>query len=456
MKLIHKLLSLQMVLLALAFTACDRDYDAPVLNEPVYSLPADAQTITIKDLRQKYAAATSDNAITIEDSLFLHARVCGDDRSGNIFKTLYIQDETGGITFLVDQSDVYNDYAAGQEVFVDLKGLCISVYGDEQQIGHPSGYLYRTPYEDFKEHVHKNRWFDESKLNIKEFDNISHLSDDPEANKFTLVRLTGVHFTEAGKANFAEANGYGTHDLSDAYGNTISVRTSNYADFAATELPVGTGNVIAVLGRFRGSWQLTIRSINDVYGFDGVAVDPDAPVTPDDSDKPADGETVIFHEQMGSANVSKVDGYWPYVSKFTNWSCSDLTFTDVNSTLSVRAQSGVNNVWFPANKDNHFQITGFSTEGYTSLTLTYELAANLYNSGTQQDLAAMTGTFNGQSFATPAKLVTNANGDNNKFYPITVELPVSAASATSELNFMTGADNTAGLRLANIKLVGKK
>lgn len=454
MKLIHSLLTLPLLLLTLAatFTACDRDYDMPPLNEPSYSLPDGAQTITIKELRTKYAAATSKNAITITDSLFLHAYVCGDDRSGNIFKTIYIQDETGGISFLVDQSDVYNDYAAGQEVYIDLKGLCISVYGNEQQIGHPDGYLYRTPYEDFKEHVHCNGWANESQLTIKEFSNISRLSDDVDGNRFTLIRLTGVHFEDAGKANFAEDSGYGTHNLVDAYGNTISVRTSNYADFASTVLPSGTGNVVAILGRYNGSWQLTIRSIDDVYGFTGSS-DDDTPVTPDE---PTTDGDVIFYETMGTSTVEKDGNYWPYLKNFTGW-VSGLTFTDVNSTLSARAVSGKNNIWFPAGKDNELKIEGFSTTGYTTLTLTYELAANLYNDQGEQDAAAMTGTFNGQTFATPSQTLSGPNGDNNKFYTITIDLPASAAADASELHFMTSASaNTAGLRLANIKLVGKK
>lgn len=452
MKLIKHLMCLPLLLLAIAFTACDRDYDMPPLNEPHFSLPADAQTITIKDLRAKTAAATSNNPILIEDSLFLVARVCGDDRSGNIFKTIYVQDETGGITFLVDNSGVYTQYAAGQEVIIDLKGLCISVYGNEQQIGHPDGYLYRTPWASFQDHVHCNGWADEKKLNIKEFDNISRLSDDAEGNKFTLIRLTGVHFSEGGQATFAEPSGYGTHDLSDAFGNTISVRTSNYADFAAEKLPVGTGNVLAVLGRFNGSWQLTIRSAADCYGFDGEApgeggnqpVDPNAP-------------DVIFSENMGSATVSKVDGYWPYLNTFTAWS-SGLTFTDVNDkTLSVRSVNGVNNIWFPANKECDLKITGFSTAGYTTLTLTYDVAASLFNDAGEQDAAALTGTFNGQPFATPSKVLSGPAGDNNKFYTFSVELPASAAAAQSELHFLsTAAANTMGLRLANIKLTGKK
>ena len=48
MKILHKILCLPVILMALAFTACDRDYDMPPLNEPKFELPADAQTITRK------------------------------------------------------------------------------------------------------------------------------------------------------------------------------------------------------------------------------------------------------------------------------------------------------------------------------------------------------------------------------------------------------------------------
>ena len=86
MKILHKILCLPVILMALAFTACDRDYDMPPLNEPKFELPADAQTITIKQLREKYAAATQSAPITIEDSLYLRARVSADDRRERIHK----------------------------------------------------------------------------------------------------------------------------------------------------------------------------------------------------------------------------------------------------------------------------------------------------------------------------------------------------------------------------------
>ena len=54
-------------------------------------------------------------------------------------------------------------------------------------------------------------------------------------------------------------------------------------------------------------------------------------------------------------------------------------------------------------------------------------------------------------------MLSGPAGDDNKFYTFSVELPASVATAHSELHFRTtAAANTMGLRLANIKLTGKK
>ena len=167
------------------------------------------------------------------------------------------------------------------------------------------------------------------------------------------------------------------------------------------------------------------------------------------------GETVIFEETMGSDPIEKDGNYWPYLRDFTGW-ISGLTFTDVNSTLSARRTNSQNHIWFPANKENDLKIEGFNTEGYTKLTLSYKLAANLYNSGDTQEASAMKGTFNGVAFETPERLLTNPD-DNNQFYTVTVELPAEAASAASELHFTTtAAENPMGFRLTDIKLTGTK
>ena len=56
MKLISKLLCLSAMLFA--FASCDKDYELPPLSEPTYTLPADAKTVTIAELRTLTKAAT--------------------------------------------------------------------------------------------------------------------------------------------------------------------------------------------------------------------------------------------------------------------------------------------------------------------------------------------------------------------------------------------------------------
>ena len=269
MKRINQIFCLLMLVLGLA--ACEKEYDRPPLTEPEYT--GEEANITIAEFREQFKGATRDVPITIEDDLILKATVISSDESGNIYKTIYLQDETGGIGMLVDQGDVYTSYPVGQVVYVQLKGLCASFYGD-LQIGHPDGYLYRTPWEDFQEHVLKAGWPNEAAISIREVSDISSLNEDADAVKATLIRLTGVHFEEGGKTTYADmvAEDYGTRVLKDVHGNTIDVRNSNYADFGGEMLPVGTGNIVAILGNFNGTWQLSIRDIEDVYGFDGVAI----------------------------------------------------------------------------------------------------------------------------------------------------------------------------------------
>lgn len=262
-----KLRNIALPLLAsLALFACEKDYDAPLLTEPEYTGPE--ANITIKDLRAQTAAATQDAPVVLTQEQVLKAVVTANDESGNIFKKIYLEDETGAIEMEVDQSSVYNYYPVGQTVYIDLKGLSISVFGDEQQLGHPEGYLYRTPWEEFEKHVIRDGWANPENAKPLELDDISVINTDPEAYKFKLVTLEGVTFQNGGTAIFAPEGSTGHEEaITDAHGNTLVVRTSGYANFAANKLPKGKGNLTGILGRFRGNWQFTIRTAEDIKDF---------------------------------------------------------------------------------------------------------------------------------------------------------------------------------------------
>ncbi len=61
--------------------------------------------------------------------IIIAGRVCTSDQAGNFYKSLYIQDETGGIELKFGKNGLYNDYRPGQWVYVNCSGLYLGMYG---------------------------------------------------------------------------------------------------------------------------------------------------------------------------------------------------------------------------------------------------------------------------------------------------------------------------------------
>lgn len=428
---------------SLALFACERDYDAPLLTEPEYTGPA--ANITISELRTQNAAATQDVPIIITQDQVLKAVITGNDESGNIFKKIYLQDETGAIEMEVDQSSVYNYYPVGQTVYVDLNGLSISVYGDEQQLGHPEGYLYRTPWEDFEKHVSKDGWANPENAKPVVIDDISTINAAPDNYKFKLVQFTGVTFQNGGKGIFAPEDGYGEENITDSHGNTIMIRTSNYASFAGNKLPEGKGNVTGILGRFRGTWQLTLRTANDVSDFTGSNEEEGG----NEGGETPSGETVLFQESFGTPEKS--GNYWPKIAEYTGFDNPGF-FEDESGKADVRIGSAYPaNVWFPKGSDINLKVKGINGQGATKATLKYQVGCNVYNSGETQDLNTLKIKCNGTELPLSSKVVSGENQEGNKPFEFEIK-DINISNNTTLEFYTTAADNTYGLRLFSVKL----
>ena len=428
---------------SLALFACERDYDAPLLTEPEYTGPA--ANITISELRTQNAAATQDVPIIITQDQVLKAVITGNDESGNIFKKIYLQDETGAIEMEVDQSSVYNYYPVGQTVYVDLNGLSISVYGDEQQLGHPEGYLFRTPWEDFEKHVSKDGWANPENAKPVVIDDISTINAAPDNYKFKLVQFTGVTFQNGGKGIFAPEDGYGEENITDSHGNTIMIRTSNYASFAGNKLPEGKGNVTGILGRFRGTWQLTLRTANDVSDFTGSNEEEGG----NEGGETPSGETVLFQESFGTPEKS--GNYWPKIAEYTSFDNPGF-FEDESGKADVRIGSAYPaNVWFPKGSDINLKVKGINGQGATKATLKYQVGCNVYNSGETQDLNTLKIKCNGTELPLSSKVVSGENQEGNKPFEFEIK-DINISNNTTLEFYTTAADNTYGLRLFSVKL----
>lgn len=439
MKLIQKIYTLPLLVMAVLMTGCERDYDAPPLNEPIYT-GAQPNT-TLAQLKEKFSAATAETPVVITDDYIAKAYITGNDESGNIYKQIIVQDATAALPIQLDQGNVYTTYRRGQEVFINLKGMCVSVYGGEQQLGWPDGYLYRMPFANFKELVQKNGWPSADNAKPEVITDISVINLDVSKMTYRLVQLEGVHFVNGGKNTFATTSGFGEETLKDAHGNTITVRTSNYASFAYETLPIGTGTVVGILGRFNGTWQLTIPAYSDVFGFDGVE--------PEEGGGGETGETVLFSETFGEPQ--KDGNYWPFLKDYTGYDNPKELFSGSVDNLSARTQSGDGNIWFPTGGDYLLSIGSIDLKGATKVSLVYKMGVNVYQPTDVQNINTLSVKCNDTDLSVPSKELT---GTSNPYVLEEIRIDDIAVSGTATLTFScTSATNVKGIRLYDVKLI---
>jgi len=269
------------------FSSCDqRDLEVPQIDVPSYENTKNLQFISIAELKTLsagfplpsitgYTNKAGDFEFRTIDNTdkAIKGIVVANDESGNIYKQFYIQDQTGAMIIGTNLTGMFSLFCVGQEVIVELDGLCIGKYGGSYQIGSRIPYVsYNTngsiknasigrmnPTE-FYTHVYRNAAPNPAIVVPK----VVTTPDVNETNRSTLVQFNNVSFENAGKGIFAsKGSGYGGVNMVVGT-QKILVRTSEYANFAADTIPTGTGSVICVLGKYNSTVQLTIRSRTDM------------------------------------------------------------------------------------------------------------------------------------------------------------------------------------------------
>ncbi len=247
----------------LLLTKCiDSDLDAPPLNGESPNIPED-QIVSITEIVSLWQAG-----INIEIGLdkYIRGIVVGDDQTGNIYKTLFVQEGDRGISIVVDETDLFNTYPVGREVFVHLQHLWISDFNFLPQLGMApvDGELSRIPPALIEEILLPGEIFNQVEANT------IRISEINESHLNTLVRFEDLEFAgEALNNTFAVStpteNVSVNHPLEDCDENVLDLRTSGFADFANRTVPSGNGVVHGILGRFGiDGWQLTIRDLEDL------------------------------------------------------------------------------------------------------------------------------------------------------------------------------------------------
>ena len=260
-------------------TGCVHDdkYDAPDLSGNCQDLTATITLAAAKNLAQN---------TTITTDAVIEGYVSSTDQSGNIYKTIYIQDDptnpTQGFVLSVDAVSTYASYPQGAKVYVKLKGLAMGTYGGVKQLGYmDNGTFGRIPEKMVPTSILKSCT---AKVTITP--KVMTLADMKTANDQYIGCLVKVQNAEFDAkvlcSNFAPDGYTVDRQINDptTSATTRVVRNSNYASFANQKLPSGKGDFIGILSKYNSTYQLFINNVSDVKGMtnfprkDGIKADP--------------------------------------------------------------------------------------------------------------------------------------------------------------------------------------
>lgn len=261
----------------LQWSCVDREFDEPPILQDELDFPPNG---SIAQLKSYYVAG---QFVTIPIDLNIHAVVVADDRSGNFYKTLIIQDSTAGIELKLNRTGLYADYPVGMKVGLKCKGLTIGDYNGLIQIGlgtyQDGNFTNIAGIEDalIEQYLYKGP---KNQIITPALKTINTLTAQDIS---TLVKIDRLEFDRAdiGKT-YADVVGQRSSNLllTDCDQNLIILRSSNFADFAGLTVPEGNGTIVGILGKFRTDVQLFIRDTHDIAFVNPVCNAGPGPLTP--------------------------------------------------------------------------------------------------------------------------------------------------------------------------------
>ena len=273
MKKYFSIIRIFILSLTVFLTSCvqDDEYSTPDLQGKCQDL---TPTKTIAEVKTAYA----NNSATITDDIIIEGYVSSSDESGNVYKTIYLQDApenpTQGLVVSVDAVSTYTSYPQGSKVYIKLKGLAFGKYGGVLQVGYNNldPVTNTTTFGRIPEKLvgnHLVRSCDPKAKIVPKVITLSQLSSSIDPLIGALVQVNNAEFPVNLLCNVYAPNGTSidrriVDPTRPTDASSRVVRNSGYASFASDQLPSGNGTFIGILSKFNSTYQFYINRVSDL------------------------------------------------------------------------------------------------------------------------------------------------------------------------------------------------
>lgn len=252
------------------FSACKKSFD----NPPGAADPAIVANTSIKALKAMHTTAGAYDIITTD--IIISGTVVADDKSGNLYKQLYIQDATGGLQILLDATNLYGTYPVGRKIFIRCNGLTISDYNGTMALGVKAIVAGSPSHEGIPGNLISKYVIGGSLNNpvVPIVVTLAQLGTNMQ-NQYlgSLIQLDDYRFADL-SGTYSDTSAYKNtvnRDINQCGTQTVIVRTSAYANFAAQRIPQGRGSIAAIYTVFGTTKQLILRDTSDVKFYNAYS-----------------------------------------------------------------------------------------------------------------------------------------------------------------------------------------
>ena len=312
---------------------------------------ASATAKTVAEVKAMYTGSLRQ----ITENATLTAKVIGNDEAGNLYKYIYVEDNTGGIKININMTSLYLDrrFQVGRTLTIGLKDLYINNKNGEIQLGALySGNVGQVEQADMYKHFFRtDNPITTITPTLKTIENLT------QEDVGRYIRIKDLQFIDSdlGK-NYADGSSTSNRTLEDCSGNTIYLTTSGYADFGtddyplasnATEIDTGKGDVTGILSYYNGKYQIWILNLRGA-DLDNPRCDGSLP----------DKTETIYKEEFSS---------------LANWTAISLEGSKVWSTTSYGNPAPSAYFSGYGQKNDDWLVSGaISLEGYKSAFFSFQ------------------------------------------------------------------------------------
>lgn len=270
----------------------NNDFELPTIGP-------DKQYENLKSL-DEVIAQYNGNIVEFNDDTTIFGYVVSDDREGNFYKELVIQDKpenpTVGVVIKIDDANLGARYNIGRKIYVKLKGLALSKPYSAFEIG-IKGTGNRTDRISANDYISK---IDRSSEIVDIIPTTLTIGELTENHINTLVKIENLQSETKGlQYAYPEDNSYITRTMTSCETfEKIDISTSKFVSFKEYYIPDNKGSITAILDEFAGNYQLILRNTNDInftdeYGCNAPPIDATL------------NEVKAFYKGSGEATITK-------------------------------------------------------------------------------------------------------------------------------------------------------